>query len=66
MKSIAVWRWRLHSQSTGRTYISHKCMTQAEALAKDPLAVRVEWSVAARLVPEVREEEVPPKLEREE
>ena len=43
MKRIPVWRWRLQNKTTGRTYISHRFMTEAEALAKDPQAVRIEW-----------------------
>ena len=63
MKSIALWRWQLHSKTTGRTYISHKCMTEAEALARDPLAVRVDWSLVWQSVPEVLEETKSPKRE---
>ena len=50
MTPVELWRWQLHSKTTGRTYLSHKFMTEAEALAKDPLAVRAEWSLVVRWV----------------
>ena len=46
MQRIPLWRWTLHNKKTGRTYTSHKFMTEAEALAKDPRAVRIEWLTA--------------------
>jgi hypothetical protein len=65
MKRIQVWRWRLHNKTTGRTYMSHRFMTEAEALARDPLAVRIEWLAAWKWVPESTVEEVEsPKAER--
>jgi hypothetical protein len=58
MKRVQSWRWRLHNQTTGRTYTSHRSMTEAEALARDPLAVRIEWLTEWKWVPESTAEEV--------
>jgi hypothetical protein len=58
MKRVQLWRWRLHNKKTGRTYISHRFMVESEALAKDPLAVRIEWLTAWIWVPESTAEKV--------
>jgi hypothetical protein len=52
MKPLELWRWRLHDAVTGRPYTSRFDMTEADALNADPLAVRLPYSLQARLVPE--------------
>ena len=52
MTPVELWRWQLRSKATGRTYLSHRLMTEAEALAKDPMAVRAEWSLVVQWVPD--------------
>jgi hypothetical protein len=58
MKRVQSWRWRLHNKTTGRTYTSHRSLTEAEALARDPLAVRIEWLTEWKWVPESTPEDV--------
>jgi len=50
MQRVAHWRWRVHSKTTGRQYVTHKCMTEAQALAIDPQAERLDWIVEYRWV----------------
>ncbi len=49
MKTVEIWTWRLRSQTTGKLHRSRWKMTEAEALARDPLAVR-EGPVALKTV----------------
>ena len=58
MRRVQLWRWRLHNKTTGRTYISHRFMFEAEALARDPLAVRIEWLTVWKWVPESTDDKV--------
>jgi hypothetical protein len=55
MQRIEVWRWRVRSKRTGRFYITHKYLTEAEALTIDPLAVRIDWLAEYRWVPTRRQ-----------
>ena len=52
MPLVELWRWRVQGKS--RLYVKRKYMTEAEALAIDPLAVRVEWLTVLQWVPESR------------
>jgi hypothetical protein len=51
-----MWRWRLHSQISGKLYITRYAMTEADALELDPLAERLDFSKEVRLVPETEAE----------
>jgi len=55
MQRIALWRWRVHSKTTGHLYVTHKCMTEAQARAIDPLAERLDWVIEYRWVPDTSE-----------
>jgi hypothetical protein len=43
MPLVELWRWRVQGEPTGPLYVTRKYLTEAGALAIDPLAVRVEW-----------------------
>jgi hypothetical protein len=64
MQRIALWRWRVLSKTTGRHYITRKCMTEAQARAIDPQAVRLDWVVVYRWVADTPEEGAPRKRPR--
>jgi len=55
MQRVALWRWRVHSKTTGRLYVTHKCMTEAQALAMDPQAERLDWVVEYQWVADTPE-----------
>jgi hypothetical protein len=63
LKRIPLYRWRLHSKTTGRAYISHTYLTEAEAVKKDRQAERLEWSAVWVWVPDSPEEIEPQKLD---
>jgi hypothetical protein len=42
MPLVELWRWRVRGKPTGRLYVTRKYLTEAEALAIDPHAARVE------------------------
>jgi hypothetical protein len=44
MKTLVRWRWRVHQEFTGKVYTTRHHMTEADALATDPQAIRVELS----------------------
>ncbi len=41
MKTVIRWRWLIHHDGTGKPFTTRHHMTEAEALATDPLAMRV-------------------------
>lgn len=56
MKTIDLWRWRITDPASGHRYTTRHRMTDADALALDPAAQRVEGSLEQRLVPETEQE----------
>ncbi len=52
MHTIELWRWRLTDPASGRTYNTRHVMTEADALALDPRAQRVEHTRELRSVPD--------------
>lgn len=57
MKVVEHWNWRLRSEiPPHKIHRSSWRMTEADALARDPLAQQVEGSGIARLQPETPEE----------
>ncbi|MBK6470311.1 MAG: hypothetical protein IPF94_06115 [Betaproteobacteria bacterium] len=52
MHTVDLWRWRLTDPVTGRTYRTRHVMTQADALALDPQAQRVDHTLVRRQVPD--------------
>lgn len=57
MKIVEYWRWRLHSEiPPHKAYVASWNMTEADALARDPAAQRVEGSGIARAQAETPEE----------
>ena len=55
MKRVALWRSRVHGKTTCHLYVTHKCMTKAQAKAIAPLAERLDWLVEYRWVPDTSE-----------
>jgi hypothetical protein len=51
MRTIELWRWRVRGLN-GRQHVTRYAMTEAEALQRDPEAVRVEGTLEIREVPE--------------
>ena len=54
MRTIELWRWRVRGLK-GRPHATRYVMTEAEALQRDPEAVRVMGTIEVREVPEVPE-----------
>ena len=52
MHTVELWRWRLTDPTTGRTYRTRYVMRQADAIALDPGAQRVEGTLERRQVPD--------------
>jgi hypothetical protein len=57
MKTVEMWHWRLRDHR-GKVQTTRWAMTEADALERDPLAVRVPNSREARNLPETPEEMV--------
>jgi len=55
MKKIEVWKWRLRSL-TGRVHVTQYRMTEAEALQRDPTAVREPGTMLVREMPDTADE----------
>ena len=55
MKTIEAWKWRVHAL-TGRVHVSRYLMTEAEALRRDPAAVREPGTMRLLEVPETAAE----------
>ena len=51
MKTLEVWKWRVRGP-TGRVHVTRYRMTEAEALQRDPRALRVPGTCEVREVPE--------------
>jgi hypothetical protein len=55
MRTIELWRWRVRGLN-GRQHVTRYAMTEAEALQRDPQAVRVVGTIEVREVPETAAE----------
>lgn len=55
MKTIELWRWRVRGPN-GKQHVTRYAMTAAEALQRDPEAVRVLGTREVREVPETAAE----------
>ncbi len=56
MKPTEFWLWRIRDERNGKFYKTRHRMTEADALARHPEAVRVEGSLEVRDLPETEEE----------
>jgi hypothetical protein len=45
MATLQRWRWRVTDPASGRRYVTRHHMTEADALATDPAAERVEGTL---------------------
>lgn len=50
MNTVELWRWRVTDPATGRAYRTRHVMTEADALALDPNAQRVDHTLERREV----------------